>query len=141
MAEVFLPDNRIGEMLVSSRSFAEYRKMFSLTDADLRGRILDCPGGGASFTAEVAAHGGRAIACDPQYVVPITELGARARADLERGYRYHQGNPDEYVWTFFRDPEHYLGVRTRSIELFTSHFQAHRENYVAASLPALPFPD
>lgn len=142
MAEpgTFLPDNRIGEMLVSARSFAEYRKMFSLTEDDLRGTILDCPGGGASFTAEVGAHGGRAIACDPQYVLPAAELAERARADLARGYRYHQSNPDEYVWTFFRDPEHYLAVRTASIELFTTHFTASPESYVAASLPALPFP-
>jgi hypothetical protein len=143
MAEpgTFLPDNRIGEMLVSARSFAEYRKMFSLTGDELRGRILDCPGGAASFTAEVGAHGGRAIACDPQYVLPTAELARRARADLDRGYRYHQGNPDEYVWTFFRDPEHYLAVRSASIELFTAHFSASPGNYVAAGLPALPFPD
>ncbi|RZS41055.1 hypothetical protein EV193_103373 [Herbihabitans rhizosphaerae] len=44
--------HRIGEMLVSPRSLAEYRGMFRLTDGDLAGRILDCPGGGAGFTAE-----------------------------------------------------------------------------------------
>ena len=143
MAEpgTFLPDNRIGEMLVSARSFAEYRRMFSLTGNDLRATILDCPGGAASFTAEVGAHGGRAVACDPQYVLPVAELAARARADLARGYQYHQGNPGEYVWTFFRDPDHYLAVRSASIERFTEHFSASPENYVAASLPALPFPD
>src|SRR5919197_5364439 len=140
-AGTFLPDNRIGEMLVSSRSFAEYRKMFSLTDDELRGTILDCPGGAASFTAEVGAHGGRAIACDPQYVAPIATLAERARTDLRRGYRYHQGNPGEYVWTFFRDPEHYLALRSASIERFTEHNSAKPGHYVAASLPALPFPD
>src|SRR5262245_16537366 len=105
MTEVsaFRPDNRIGEMLVSSRSLAEYRAMFALTDAELTGRILDCPGGAASFTAEVSA----AIAADPCYELPGAELVARTRADLLRGYRYHQANPDEYVWTFFADPDDY----------------------------------
>lgn len=142
MAEpgTFAPDDRIGEMLVSARSFAEYRKMFSLTGNDLRGTILDCPGGAASFTAEVGAHGGRAIACDPQYALPIATLAERARTDLRRGYQYHQQNPAEYVWTFFRDPEHYLAVRSASIEVFTEHFSASPGNYVAASLPVLPFP-
>ena len=139
MAEVsaFQPANRIGNMLVSSRSLAEYRRMFALTDDDLTGRILDCPGGAASFTAEV----GTATAADPCYALPAAEIGALTRADLLRGYRYHQANPDEYVWTFFTDPEHYLASRTASIEAFTEHFQANPERYVAASLPELPFPD
>ena len=139
-AGAFLPDNRIGEMLVSSRSLAEYRAMFALTDAELTGPILDCPGGAASFTAEVRALGGRAVACDPCYERPAAELGARTRDDLLRGYRYHQTNPDEYVWTFFTDPDHYLASRTRSIELFTTHFAARPGHYVAAGLPHLPFP-
>jgi hypothetical protein len=41
--------------------------MLALTEADLARRILDCPGGMASFTAEVNAAGGDAIACDPIY--------------------------------------------------------------------------
>ena len=37
--------------------------MFALTDLDPRGDILDCPGGGASFTARAAAIDGvRAVA-------------------------------------------------------------------------------
>src|SRR5436309_1654471 len=104
----FRPDNRIGEMLVSSRSLGEYRAMFSLTDAELTGKILDCPGGAASFTAEVRALGGRAVAVDPAYTRPVGDLVERTRTDLRRGYRYHQQNPDEYVWTYFADPEHYL---------------------------------
>jgi len=143
MAEVgtFSPDNRIGEMLVCSRSLAEYRAMFTLTDDELTETILDCPGGAASFTAEVRATGGRAVACDPRYELPIGRLEDLARTDLLRGYRYHQRNPDEYVWTFFTDPDHYLASRSRSIELFTGHFAANPGSYVAASLPALPFPD
>ena len=139
MVEVsaFQPRNRIGEVLVSSRSLAEYQAMFALTDADLAGRILDCPGGAASFTAEVAT----AIACDPAYERPAAEIVARTRADLARGYRYHQANPDEYVWTFFTDPDHHLAVRSRAIELFGAHIAAHPGRYVAAGLPSLPFPD
>ncbi|MGY1844011.1 hypothetical protein [Modestobacter sp. SYSU DS0875] len=52
----------VGDYLISSRSLAEYRAMFSLTDGDLVGPLLDCPGGGASFTADVCGRGGRALA-------------------------------------------------------------------------------
>lgn len=143
MADVdaFRPDNRIGEMLVSARSLAEYRAMFSLTDPDLAGTVLDCPGGAASFTAELCAAGGRATACDPQYTRPLGTLAELARTDLRRGYRYHQEHPDEYVWTYFADPDAYLASRTRSIELFTQHVAADPGRYVAARLPTLPFAD
>ena len=51
------PDN-VGNFLISARSFEEYLAMFALTELDLRGDILDCPGGGASFTARAAALDG-----------------------------------------------------------------------------------
>ncbi|MDR1999119.1 MAG: hypothetical protein LBQ06_04145, partial [Frankiaceae bacterium] len=54
------PDN-IGEYLISARSFAEYRAMFDIADADLRGSILDCPGGGSDFTARARELGAAAI--------------------------------------------------------------------------------
>lgn len=128
-------------MLVSSRSLAEYRAMFSLTDDHLAGGILDCPGGAASFTAEVNSAGGRAVAGDPLYEFPVDELRDISAADLRRAHRYIRKNPDEYVWTFFADPDHYLASRTRSIELFAEHRAAEPESYVPACLPALPFPD
>jgi len=139
--DAFRPTNRIGEVLVSARSLDEYRRMFALRDADLAGIVLDCPGGAASFTAEVRAAGGRAIACDPCYVRSAAEIGEVARADLLRGYRYHQANPDEYVWTYFTDPDAYLAARSASIDLFTADYAANPGHYVAASLPRLPFPD
>lgn len=70
----------IGDFLVSARSFDEYRAMFALTDADLRGRVLDCPGGGASFTAAARARGADAFAVDPIYASRPRELVARLDA-------------------------------------------------------------
>ncbi|MCR6489602.1 class I SAM-dependent methyltransferase [Amycolatopsis sp. OK19-0408] len=137
----FRPENRIGAVLVSSRSLDEYRRMFALTDTDLAGRILDCPGGAASLTAEVNAAGGTATACDPVYERPVEQVRETALESLGRGYAYHQANPEEYVWTYFRDPDHYLESRTRSVELFAADRAAHPRNYVPAALPTLPFED
>jgi hypothetical protein len=135
------PENRIGAMLVSSRSLDEYRRMFALTDADLAGRILDCPGGAASFTASTNAAGGRAMACDPAYALPVEQVRDSTLESMARGRAYQESNPDEYVWTYFRDPDHYLESRTRSVELFAADRVAHPGNYVPAALPTLPFPD
>ncbi|MEU1957666.1 hypothetical protein [Nocardia sp. NPDC019255] len=48
-----------GGYLLTGRSLSEYRAMFSLGDDDLRGDILDCPGGAASSAAEAAELGAR----------------------------------------------------------------------------------
>lgn len=44
-------------MLVSARSFDEYRAMFALTDRDLDQRILDCPGGARASPPRRAGAG------------------------------------------------------------------------------------
>jgi SAM-dependent methyltransferase len=143
MGEVgmFKPVNKIGEMLVSSRSLAEYRRMFRLTGQDLSGSIVDCPGGAASFTAEVNGAGGRVTACDPMYREDAAAIGELSLADMRRANQYQRANPDEYVWTFFADPDEYLASRTRAVELFSRHMTENPDSYVVASLPTLPFAD
>lgn len=138
---VFQPTNKIGEMLVSSRSLDEYRAMFALTDADLTRSILDCPGGAASFTAEVNGSGGHVMACDPIYREPVESIIGLSLADMRRAQAYQRAHPDEYVWTFFTDPEHYLESRTRAAHLFARHRAASPDHYREAALPTLPFAD
>ena len=41
--------------------------MFALTPEDLRGRILDCGAGPASFNAEATAAGHRSVSCEPSH--------------------------------------------------------------------------
>ena len=57
-------------MVPWGRSLHEYRKMFALTPEDLRGRILDCGAGPASFNAEATAAGHRIASCNPLYRSP-----------------------------------------------------------------------
>ncbi|HKH12276.1 MAG TPA: hypothetical protein VKA73_14135 [Rubrobacter sp.] len=52
-------------MVPWGRSLDEYARMFALTPEDLRGRILDCAAGPASFNAEATAAGHRISSCDP----------------------------------------------------------------------------
>lgn len=129
----------IGELLVSSRSLAEYRAMFALTDADLRGRILDCPGGASGFTAEATAVGATACACDPVYGGDSDGIASRTEADLRRAEDYVRLHPDEYEWTFFRDTVDRRKQRASSAARFTEDYRTHRDRYIAASLPVLPF--
>lgn len=131
----------IGDFLVSARSFDEYRAMFALTDADLRGRVLDCPGGGASFTAAARARGADAFTVDPVYASPPRELVARLDAELARGSAWATANAERYVWGFHGDPAAHARLRAESAAFFARHLAERPEHHVAAALPHLPFAD
>ncbi|TQM25315.1 hypothetical protein [Nocardia bhagyanarayanae] len=132
----------LGEFLISARSLAEYRAIFELTDTDLRGRrVLDCPGGAASFAAEAAALGARVTAADPIYARPAAELRELARSETERGSAYAGAHQGRYRWDFYDDPDHLQAVRLSAATRFGTDLTAHPDRYVAAQLPALPFHD
>ena len=128
-----------GGYLVSSRDLEEYRAMLTLDDADLAGSVLDCPGGGASFTASACALGADAHAVDPVYAVPVDELEARLGTELERGRAWAAARADAHRWDLHGDPDALTRRRAASAAHFTAHRRAAPERYVAASLPHLPF--
>lgn len=132
----------LGDIIVSSRPYDEYREMFGLTDAEiLAGPVLDCPGGAGSFAAEVRDRGGRAVSADPVYGTPPRELVAAAREGFARGLRYLDDNRDAYVWTFFRDVDDLVARRGAALDRFAEDFHGPDDRYVEAALPDLPFAD
>jgi hypothetical protein len=135
------PGGSIGDYLVSARSFAEYRAMFALTDADLGGRVLDCPGGGSSFTATARARGVDARAVDPVYALPADRLAARMAGELARGARWTEEHRDRYVWDHHGSPADHARLRAASAELFVRDLRDAPERYVPGALPHLPFRD
>jgi SAM-dependent methyltransferase len=140
---VAIPDpDDVGQYLISARSFEEYRAMFALSDADLHGDILDCPGGGASFTARAAAIDGvRALAVDPVYTTPGADLARLVIAETERGSLHTAAGADRYRWDFFGDIDGHRRIRRHSARLFARDLLSNPHRYVPAALPALPFAD
>src|SRR5574337_451064 len=59
------------------RSFDEYRRMFTLSDADLRLRILGCADGPASFNAEATRRGSTVVSSDPLYRLEAVRIRNR----------------------------------------------------------------
>ncbi len=134
----------IGPVLVSARSFAEYTAMFALTEADLAGSVLDCPGGAASFTATALARGIQATAVDPAYAggpAALQALGEHAATEAERGHAFLLAHPHRFVWTHFTDPADHLRQRTRAAADFAASLATDPPRYVPGALPRLPFPD
>jgi hypothetical protein len=128
-------------MLVSARSFDEYRAMFALSEDDLALRILDCPGGAASFTAEAGARGTDVVAVDPQYGQGRHLLGQLALREIEHKHQYVVDHAQCFTWNWFGDPDRYTRLRTRSARAFTTDIAARPDRYVEGALPRLPFPD
>jgi hypothetical protein len=130
----------IGDVIVSSRPYDEYRAMFGLSDAEvLAGPVLDCPGGTGPFGAAVRARGGEAVSADPAYALAPAELVARTRAGLEHGIRYLERNPGSYVWAFFPSLDDLRRRRAAALDDFARDFGGPDDRYVAAALPRLPF--
>ncbi|HEX6447281.1 MAG TPA: methyltransferase [Streptosporangiales bacterium] len=132
------PDD-VGEYLVSARSFDEYRAMFALTDHDLAGSVLDCPGGGSGFTARANEAGASAIAVDPVYARPHGVVAELVVAETARGRAHTGAGADRYVWDYFGDLDGYSRVRRASAEAFARDLVRHPARYLPAALPRLPF--
>ncbi|MEU7041112.1 class I SAM-dependent methyltransferase [Streptomyces varsoviensis] len=128
-------------MLISARSFDEYRAMFALSDDDLALRVLDCPGGSASFTALAGERGTDAVAVDPQYGVGRAELGKLVEREIAHKHAFMTENAAKFVWSWFGDAERYTRLRTEAARTFAADLRARPERYVEGSLPSLPFPE
>jgi hypothetical protein len=134
---------RLKEVIPWGRSFEEYRRMFSLTDGDLAGRVLGCGDGPASFNAEATALGHRVVSCDPIYAFSAGEIERRVEECYDTVIAQVKRNPDGFMWTHFRDPDHLGQCRLAAMRRFLTDFEQGKQEgrYAAASLPALPFAD
>ena len=115
--------------------------MFALGEVDISGRILDCSAGTAGFVATARQRGWRAIAVDPAYALPRSDLAEAGRVDLDRGNDIAASYPDRFVWDWYGDPARRLQLRQRALATFVTDITIHRGHYVAGQLPNLPFRD
>ena len=134
---------RLDHVIPWGRSFDEYRRMFDLSPDDLRGRILGCGDGPASFNAEATARGARVTSCDPIYSLDGDVIRRRFDECAEPLMAQVRATPQHYVWTVHRDPDDLLRNRRHAMETFLADYESgqRRGRYVAAALPALPFAD
>jgi hypothetical protein len=125
------------------RSFDEYRRMFALTEEDLRLRILGCGDGPASFNAEATRRGTRVISCDPIYRYDAEQLRQRIAATSGEILEQTRKNAGEFVWTTITSVEELGRVRLAAMNDFLDDYAAGKRDgrYLDAELPTLPFAD
>jgi SAM-dependent methyltransferase len=122
-------------VLVSSRSYAEYRAMFGLAPVELAGSVLDCGGGGSSFAADTP---GRVVALDPAYGLAPGDIAVQVRAALSDGDRIIDAHADRFDWGWYGGPARRAEMRRAAAERFLADLRERPERYVAGALPHLP---
>jgi hypothetical protein len=125
------------------RTLDEYARMFDLSDADLRGRILGVADGPASFNAELTRRGGRVVSCDPLYRFGAEEIRTRVAATRDVMLDLVRREAHRFVWNDIRSPEHLGEIRMGAMAAFLDDYDAGRGEgrYVTASLPSLGLDD
>lgn len=117
--------------------------MFALSDHDLKGRLLGCGDGPASFNAVATSRGSSVISCDPIYHWGEPELRGRIADPYEQVLAQTRENVQEFVWDTIPSVEALGHTRMAAMEAFLTDYSSGRVSgrYVAAELPTLPFED
>src|SRR2546425_1665 len=105
------------------RSFDEYCRMFSLSDADLQSAILGCGDGPASFNAEATRRGSHVVSCDPLYRFDTRAIRDRIDKTYEQIIDQTRKNADEFVWATIRSIEELGAVRMNAMRAFLDDFE------------------
>ncbi|MFK8183686.1 MAG: SAM-dependent methyltransferase [Phormidesmis sp.] len=125
------------------RSFDEYVKMFSLTEADLNQSILSVADGPASFNAEGTERGDRIQSLDPLYAFSALEIRNRFYAVRNNIIQQIRDTPEDWVWSYHASPDDLQAKRTQVTERFVADYEQGKQQgrYTVGSLPELPYAD
>ena len=123
------------------RSFAEYRRMFALTEEQLALRMLACADGPASFNAEATERGADVVSVDPLYTFSRSEIQNRIQATYPEVMRQTRQNCSEFVWMEISSVEELGHLRMTSMERFLDDYEVGRKcgRYLAAHATAQSF--
>lgn len=126
------------------RTYAEYMDMFGLDESLLRSRrILDCPAGASSFSAEAHQKGIDVTACDILYDLTADKLMEKGKKDIKHVFEKFDEVTHLYVWKYYKSKDEVMALRSRALEIFANDFPVGSKEgrYVQAEMPYLPFSD
>ena len=128
------------------RSYDEYLRMFDLEPPErggLRGRILGCGDGPASFNRELTRKGGSVVSLDPLYALSRDEIEARIGETFEEVIQQTRRERHRFVWDSIASVDELGRVRMSAMRGFLDDYDAGRAEgrYRQGGLPELPFED
>ena len=125
------------------RSFDEYRKMFTLSNKELEGKILGVGDGPASFNAEGTKAGWDITSIDPIYQFTGAEIKQRFDKVVDNIIDQIIATPDNWVWSYHGSPQALKANRIKALELFLADYSQGKQEgrYLNRELPHLDFDD
>lgn len=127
---------------MTSRSYAEYEKMFMLRTEELIGkRVLDVAGGASSFTTEARQLGIYSEAVDPLYEKSAEAIAEHGLREIELVAAKMEKLQDVYDWTYYGSVEKHKAGRIEGLKQFVVDFSSKDADsrYHVSCLPSLPF--
>ncbi len=134
---------QLDQVVPWGRSFDEYVRMFSLTDEDLKKKILGCGDGPASFNLAMHERGHRVMSIDPLYQFSVGQIRKRIQDIYLTMIEQLVANQSAYIWTTFHSPQDLGRIRMEVMEEFLADFEEGKSvgRYLPHELPKLPFND
>ncbi|MBA3016063.1 MAG: SAM-dependent methyltransferase [Proteobacteria bacterium] len=131
----------LSEVVPWGRSYDEYVSMFSLSQADLKQKILGCGDGPANFNSTLSSKGGLIVSVDPVYFFTSEEIRKRITETYELVLEQTRKNREEFIWENISSIEELGRIRMSAMESFLKDFEKGKAEgrYIAGSLPHLPF--
>jgi len=133
----------LDHVLIWSRSFDEYEKIFSLKKEHYSKKILGCADGASSFNVTATSLGMNVISCDGLYERGLEEISETMSHSCELIYPKILNSIDDFNWDYFKDPQELRAKRRIASKMFLDDFSENKDSgrYINARLPALPFED
>jgi hypothetical protein len=146
MAETCVKEDvmELGRIVFYGRTLHEYQSIFGFDHDDYAGlKILDCPGGASSFTAEACRLGVDVVAVDPMFGKPAIDLLRAGGEDISHTLDSVAKSSGLFNWSFYPTPEVLRSYRMTALRRFSHDYATpgSAERYVNACLPNLPFDD
>lgn len=133
----------LSRIVFIGRTWEEYLLMFNLSKEELVGRkVLDCPSGACSFTANANKKDVTAMAADIAYYHEVNDLEEKGFQDIEHTMQSMEQAANNYKWDFFRNIDELKRTRAQALTECVSDMKKFgASRYVPAVLPQLPFQD
>ncbi|WP_066630986.1 SAM-dependent methyltransferase [Labilibacter marinus] len=119
------------------RTLSEYKSMFSLTEAELKKRIISFGDGPASFNSEMTEDNKSVTSVDPVYQFTAKELEQRIAEVKDMVIEQTRNNQDNFVWKQIKSVEELEQVRLNAMQAFIKDFSKGKAagRYVFHALP------
>ena len=136
-------DYKLKTIVPWGRNLEEYRQIFSLSEEDLKKKILGCGDGPSSFNAELTALGGDVVSIDPIYQFSKEHLSSRIDEVATEVMAMVRQNRANFVWRNIKNPEELEQIRMSAMRVFLEDYPEglKQKRYCFEMLPSLSFKD